>query len=111
MLDFFQLIKILIVIKLDYSSISDSQSRCDLHRHQLLDEQLAGVGDVDTADALRALADSAFELLFGEVGLADETTGFTDVHAVAIAHFEQPLFQEASTAMRDHAVTLHFSKS
>lgn len=92
-------------------SISHSQSRCDLHRHQLLDEQLASVGDVDTANALGALADCALELLLGEVGLADETTGFTDVHAVAVADLEQPLFQEASAAVRDHAVTLHLSES
>lgn len=76
-----------------------------------MNKKLASVGDADAGDAFGGLADCAFELLLGEVGLANEAAGFADVHAVAVADFEETLFQEASAAMRDHAVTLHLSES
>jgi len=76
-----------------------------------LNEEFAGVRDVDFADGLRALADGAFKLLFSEVGLADEATGFTDVHLIGIRDIKQSLLEETRSSVRDHAVTFHLSET
>lgn len=76
-----------------------------------MDQEFACIGDVDSADALGGLAHSALELLLGQVGLANEATGLTDVHAVGVADLEETLLQKPGSSVRDHAVTLHFSES
>ena len=47
-------------------------------------QQLARIRNAYLADVLRALADSALELLLRKVGLADEATDLTYVHLVAV---------------------------
>ena len=88
------------------------QSRLDLHRHELLKQQFASVGDLDLADVLcRVLAASAVVLELKQVSLAEETASVAHMHAVAVRHVEKTFFQEAGRAMRDHAVALHLSEA
>ena len=93
------------------SDLVDPESRSNLKGHQLLDQKFACVGDAYLANGLGALANSAFKLLLSEVCLADQTTCLTDVHLVAIRDIEKPLFQESSSTVGNHAVTLHLSES
>jgi len=79
---------------ISWLSESYSQSGCDLHSHQLLEEELASVGDVYSANVLGGLADGALELLFSQIGLANEPTLLTDMHTVAVTDFKEPLLQE-----------------
>ena len=83
----------------------------NLHGHQLLEEEFAGVGDLDLADVFCRIAPSAEILAFEKVRFAEETTSVADVHSVAVRHIKEALFEEARGAMRDHAVTLHLSES
>jgi hypothetical protein len=57
-----------------------------------LDQQFAGVRDVNLADGLRTLTHCAFELLFSEVGLTDEATSLTNVHLVSIRNIKEAFF-------------------
>ena len=72
------------------------QSRLDLHGHQLLQEQLAGVWNPDLADILRRVAPSAMIFELFQVCLAEEPTSMTDMDSVAVGHIEEPLLQEPS---------------
>ena len=84
------------MVNCDISGLSEaySESWCDLHGHQFLEEELASVGNVYSANVLGGLADGALELLLSQVGLANEPTLLTDMHTVAVTDFKEPLFQE-----------------
>lgn len=61
------------------------QSWLDLHRHQLLQEELAGVRDLHLADVFsRVLATTAMVLKLEQVRFTEESTSVADVHSVAI---------------------------
>ena len=87
------------------------QSRLDLHGHQLLQEQLAGVRDPDLADILCRVAPSAMILELFQVRLAEQSTRMADMDSVAVGHIEEPLLQEPSRSMTNHTVSLHFSET
>ena len=71
----------------------------------------ARLRNVDPANGLSAVANLALELLLDLVCIGDEAASLTDVHRVAVADFDETLLQEASSAVRYHAVTLHLSES
>mmetsp|Transcript_29041 Transcript_29041/g.100264 ORF Transcript_29041/g.100264 Transcript_29041/m.100264 type:complete len:220 (-) Transcript_29041:1000-1659(-) len=90
----------------------DLDARRDAHGHQFLEEELAGVRDVD-ADNLRA---DALAVLVGApvgglplVGARDEAARGADVDRVWIRIDEHPVAQEVGHAVRDEAVALHLA--
>jgi len=87
------------------------QSRLDLHRHQLLQKKLARVRDLDLADVLSRVAPSAVVLELKQVRLAEQTAPIANMHTVAIRHIKQSFFEETSSSVRDHAISLHLSKT
>lgn len=76
-----------------------------------MDQQLAGVGDPHLADAARVLAAVALVSVLSQVGLAEEPTHLANVHSVAVTDIKEPLFEEASGTVGDHAVALHLTKT
>lgn len=86
------------------------ESRLDHHAHKLLHQQLAGVRDPDLADVFAGLAGATEVLLLLDVRLAEQAALGTHVHSVAVAHVEQPFFQEPTGAVADHAVSLHLAE-
>ena len=87
------------------------QSWLDLHRHQLLQQKLACIWNLDLANVLSGLTPSTIVLAFAQIGLAEEPTGVANVDSVAIRNIEKSLFQESGRAMRHHTVSFHFSES
>lgn len=87
------------------------QTRLDHHAHQLLHQELAGVGDPHLANVFAGGARLAVVLLLLDVGFAEETTRGAHVHAVAVTHVEQALLQEAARAVTNHAVALHLAET
>jgi hypothetical protein len=87
------------------------KARLHLHGHELLQEQFAGVRHVNLIYVLARVADTAVVFELFKVGFTEETTDRTDVDTVMIGDIEQSFFEETSTSMRDHAITLHFSKT
>ena len=81
------------------SGCVDSEPRCDLKSHELLYQEFARIWNAYLADVLGALADGAFELLLGKVGLADETTDLANVHLVEVGNVKEALFEEAGCPM------------
>jgi hypothetical protein len=75
-----------------------------------LHQQLAGIRYLDLSDVSSVLAVMAFKPLFWKISNAHKATLLTNVNAIVVADIEQALFQETSSTMRDHAVTLHFSE-
>lgn len=62
-------------------------------------------------DVLSRLAHTAIVVEFSQVSFAEETADRADVDGVVIRDIKQSLFQEASTSVRDHAITFHFSET
>lgn len=87
------------------------EARLDLHSHQLLKQEFASVRDLDLADLLLRIATSAVVLQLFEVGFAEKTTLLTNVDTVRVRHVIETFFQETSSTVRDHAVSLHFTET
>ena len=60
------------------------QAWFDLHGHQLLQEQLASVGNLNLANVFSRITPSAVILELEEVCLAEKTTPVADVHSIAV---------------------------
>ena len=63
------------------------------------------------ADVVLLVAVLALEALLLDVCLTDESALCADVHAIVIGHIEETLLQEASSAVRDHAIALHLTEA
>ena len=87
------------------------QSWLDLHSHELLEQEFAGVRYLDLADVLGRIAPSAVVLALEQVRLAEQATGVANMHSVAIRDVKEALFEEPGGAVADHAVTLHLTES
>ena len=83
----------------ELSGCVDSEPWCDLESHEFLQQKFARIWNAYLADVLGALADGAFELLLGKVGLTDEATDLANVHLVVVGDVEKALFEEAGCAM------------
>ena len=46
-----------------------------------------------------------------EICLTEKTTSVADVHSIAVRNIKETFLEEASSAVRDHAVTLHLSET
>jgi hypothetical protein len=66
---------------------------------------------VDLVDVLSRVTHAALVHKLFKVGFTEETAHTAHVDCVMIRHVKQPFLQEASTSMRDHAVTLHLSET
>jgi hypothetical protein len=89
----------------------NSEARSNLKGHELLHQQLASIRYLDLSNVSSVLAVVAFKSLFRKISNAHKPTLLTDVNAIVVTDIEQALFQETSSTMRDHAVTLHLSES
>lgn len=87
------------------------QARLYLHCHELLEEQLACVGYLDLADVLTGVTPLAFVAELLKIRHTEKTALLANVHAIAVAYIKEAFLKEASSTMRDHAVTLHLAES
>ena len=87
------------------------QSRLNLHRHQLLQQQRARIRDLDLADVLCRVAPAAVVFEFEKICLAEKTALIAHVHSIAVTHIEETLLEESGRTVTNHAVTLHLSES
>ena len=85
----------------------DEYPRHDAHSHELLEEQLARVGDVHLAELGLIAAVAALARLFGEIGCRDHATLITDVDTVGIRVSIQTVTEEISGSVGDKAVAFH----
>ena len=85
--------------------------RFELHGHEFLEEELAGVGDADLADVFAAVARLAVVLELIQVRLAEQAALLAHVHPVGIGDIEEAFLQEASRPVRNHTVAFHLSKA
>mmetsp|Transcript_16479 Transcript_16479/g.64296 ORF Transcript_16479/g.64296 Transcript_16479/m.64296 type:complete len:1268 (+) Transcript_16479:614-4417(+) len=97
--------------RINISVVGHEDARRDLHGHQLLEEELAGVGDVDLRDVRVVVAALALELLLLEVGDGEEATVVADVDAVGVGLREEALLEELRGAVGDDAIALHLSEA
>ena len=96
---------------LKLSRFVNSESGSNLEGHEFLNEQFARVGNTNATNVLTALTDSTVKFLLSDICVANEPTLLTNVHLVTIAHIEQSFFEESSGAVRNHAISLHFTKT
>ena len=73
----------------------------DVHGHELLEEQLCGVGELDLRDLGLVLAALALEGVVPQVGDGDQAAEVADVDAVGVGHLEETLAEELGGAVRD----------
>ena len=59
---------------------------CNVHGHQLLEEQLGGVGQLDLGDLGLVLAALALEGVVPQVGNRNQAAEVADVNAVRVGH-------------------------
>mmetsp|Transcript_19783 Transcript_19783/g.45566 ORF Transcript_19783/g.45566 Transcript_19783/m.45566 type:complete len:498 (-) Transcript_19783:580-2073(-) len=85
--------------------------RCDLHAHQLLEEQLACVWHKDLRDARLVSAAAALEGSLVEVSDRDHAADVTYVDAEGVRRLEEALLENGGDAVRDHAIPLHLAKA
>eukprot|EP00042_Codosiga_hollandica_P059448 m.916303 g.916303 ORF g.916303 m.916303 type:complete len:306 (-) comp60162_c0_seq1:2712-3629(-) len=86
-------------------------ARCNVHCHQLLEQQLGGVRNPDLGDASHVAAWLAAELLGAWIGDRNQTANVADVHRVRVRHIEQTFLEDVGDTVRDHAVALHFTNT
>ncbi|GIX64653.1 uncharacterized protein BcabD6B2_40880 [Babesia caballi] len=87
------------------------QLRVDGHGHQLLNQQLARVGNRHLRNLRLVVAGGALEVAPVEVGNAAEPAPVADVHPEGVALVEEPLLEHLGRAVRDHAVALHLAEA
>ena len=56
----------------------------NLHRHKLLQQKLASVGDTDLANVFSRVAATAMEFAFIEVGFTEKSTLLANMHSVTV---------------------------
>ena len=87
--------------------IGGENAGCNAHGHELLEEQLAGVGHMNLADLGFATAVAAIEFLLGQVGYGNETTPLADVDAVWVTVSIEAVFDKVGRPMSHQAVPFH----
>ena len=85
--------------------------RLQLHGHEFLKKQLASVRNLDLADVFARVARPAVILELVQICLAEQSALLAHMNSVAVRYIEQPLFQESSRTVRNHAVTLHLTET
>ena len=82
-------------------------SRGNVHGHQLLEEQLRRIWQLDLRDLRLVLASLALESVVPQVGNSDEAAEIADVDAVRIRDLKQALTEELSRAVGYLAICKH----
>ena len=86
--------------------------RRNIHSRQLLKQQLRRIRNHNLRDLGLVLARPTLELPLAQAGDGrHQAADFADVDSECVAHVEQALFEERGSAVRDHAIALHFSES
>lgn len=71
------------------------ETRLDHHGHELLQEELAGVGDPDLDNLVTRVTQFAVILRLSKIGLTEETALLADVNTIAIRNIEETFLQES----------------
>ena len=66
------------------SALGSHDARCNTHRHELLEQQLAGIGDLNLRDLSLVLAATALKAGGLQVRDGNQSTQVADVDAVSI---------------------------
>lgn len=75
-----------------------------------MEEELTGVWDIHHRNLGLAAAFALVDLRV-KISLAEEAADVTDMDSILVRNVHGSLLEESSSTVRDHAVTLHFSKS
>lgn len=84
--------------------VDGEQAGGNRHGHQLLDQQLHGVRDVDLRDLCRVLARAALKTVLRQRSNGHQSAEIAHMHTVCIRSIKETLLEELGYTVRDHAV-------
>ena len=91
--------------------LGDHHARRDAHGHELLEEELAGVGYAYLRDLRLVLAAAALVGLLLELRDGDQAAEVAHVHTIRVGDLEQALLEELGGAVRYLTVALHLAEA
>eukprot|EP00951_Prasinocladus_malaysianus_P002876 scaffold20458_cov37-Prasinocladus_malaysianus.AAC.1 len=92
------------------SLLREVQFRDDVHRDELLEEQLAGVGQLHCGYLVARLVPGADPPLQGLVVVPQQAALRAHLHLKLVAAYHQPLQQEHRRPVANQAVALHLAQ-
>ena len=87
------------------------QPRRDAHAHELLEEELGSVGNVNLRDGRAVAASAAFKRVLAQVRDRGQAAQIAYVQAVGVACIVHAFLEEVGHAVRDHTVALHLTET
>lgn len=89
----------------------DHQTRCNVHGHELLEQQLGGIRQTHLRYLRLILTALALERIVAQIGNCDQAAEVADVHTIRIGDFEETFTQELCGTVRDLTITLHLTET
>ena len=77
------------------------------HGHQLLKQQLAGIGHEDLRNPILLLTRQAHEIPRPQISLGDQPAHITDMHSIGVRVQKQPIPNKCRRPMRNQTIPFH----
>ena len=81
------------------------------HRHELLKEEFACIGQKDLHHVGVVAVDLTVEMVLSEIGDGKKAGFLADVDTIGVGLIEEALFEKGGAAMADNAVAFHLAET